>query len=114
MDLLIFLVQRRGELVARDEIAERLWGKDAFLDVDHSINVVVRKIRTVLRDDPDKPRFIETVVGVGYRFAAVVTGNNGSSSLRLEPSPLLTPAISAPASLPSTKPIVSFPVVRRL
>jgi TolB-like protein/DNA-binding winged helix-turn-helix (wHTH) protein/Flp pilus assembly protein TadD len=108
MDLLIFLVQRRGELVSRDEIAERLWGKDVFLDVDHSINVAVRKIRTVLRDDPDKPRFIETVVGKGYRFAAVVTGNNGISSLRLEPSPLLTPAISAPASLATSKTIVSF------
>jgi TolB-like protein/DNA-binding winged helix-turn-helix (wHTH) protein/Flp pilus assembly protein TadD len=108
MDLLIYLVQRRGELVSRDEIAERLWGKDVFLDVDHSINVAVRKIRTVLRDDADKPRFIETVVGKGYRFAAVVTGNNGISSLRLEPSPLLTPAISAPASLPTSKTIVSF------
>ena len=108
MDLLIFLVQRRGELVSRDEIAERLWGKDVFLDVDHSINVAVRKIRTVLRDDPDKPRFIETVVGKGYRFAAVVTGNNGVSSLRLEPSPSLTPAISAPGSLPTSKMIVSF------
>jgi TolB-like protein/DNA-binding winged helix-turn-helix (wHTH) protein/tetratricopeptide (TPR) repeat protein len=108
MDLLIFLVQRRGELVSRDEIAERLWGKDVFLDVDHSINVAVRKIRTVLRDDPDKPRFIETVVGKGYRFAAVVTGNNAISSLRLEPSPSLTPAISAPASLPRSKTIISF------
>ena len=109
IDLLIFLVQRRGELVSRDEIAERLWGKDVFLDVDHSINVAVRKIRTVLRDDPDKPRFIETVVGKGYRFAAVVTGNNGVSSLRLEPSvvsaahEITRPDVSAPPVLPSGK-----------
>ena len=45
MELLILLLQRRGELVSRDEIAERLWGKDVFLDVDHSINVAVRKVR---------------------------------------------------------------------
>ena len=72
MELLILLVQRRGELVSREEIARCLWSKDVFLDVDHSINTAVRKIRIVLRDDPEKPRFVETVVGKGYRFAAPV------------------------------------------
>src|SRR6266705_4689028 len=72
MELLIFLVQRRGELVSRDEIAERLWGKDVFLDIDHSINTAIRKIRLALRDDSEKPRFIETAGGKGYRFAAPV------------------------------------------
>ena len=69
MELLILLLQRRGELVSRDEIAERLWGKDVFLDVDHSINVAVRKVRAALRDNPERPRFVETVVGKGRRFA---------------------------------------------
>lgn len=68
MELLILLVERRGELVAREEIAERLWGKDVFVDIDHSINTAVRKVRQVLRDDPDNPRFVETVVGKGYDF----------------------------------------------
>jgi len=45
MDLLILLVERRGELVSRDEIAQHLWGKDVFVDVDHSINTAVRKLR---------------------------------------------------------------------
>src|SRR5215469_15953709 len=72
MELLLLLVERRGELVTRDEIAEKLWGKDVFVDVDHSINTAVRKVRQVLRDDPDKPRYVETVVGKGYRFAAPV------------------------------------------
>ncbi|MGH9516386.1 MAG: winged helix-turn-helix domain-containing protein [Terriglobales bacterium] len=75
MELLLLLVQRGGQLVARQEIAEHLWGKDVFLDVDHSINVAIRKIRVVLRDDPEKPRFVETVVGKGYRFAAPVISN---------------------------------------
>ena len=78
MELLILLVERRGELVTRDDIARHLWGKDVFLDVDHSINTAVRKIRLTLRDDPEKPRFIETVVGKGYRFAATVICGNGS------------------------------------
>ena len=94
MELLILLVQRRGELVSREEIAERLWGKDVFLDVDHSINTAVRKVRVALRDDPEKPRFVETVVGKGYRFAAPVISSNGdvelAGSSRL-PSPAQSP-----------------------
>src|SRR5262244_2719572 len=62
MELLILLIERNGELVSREEIADRLWGKDVFVDIDHSINTAVRKIRFVLRDDPEKPRFVETVV----------------------------------------------------
>jgi TolB-like protein/DNA-binding winged helix-turn-helix (wHTH) protein/tetratricopeptide (TPR) repeat protein len=103
MDLLIFLIQRRGQLVSRDEIAERLWGKDVFLDVDHSINVAVRKIRTVLRDDPDKPRFIETVVGRGYRFAATVITDNGPANPQLESTASTPQAVSPPAPSPAAK-----------
>jgi DNA-binding winged helix-turn-helix (wHTH) protein len=87
MELLILLVQRRGELVSRDDIAGCLWGKDVFLDVDHSINTAIRKIRVALRDDPEKPRFVETVVGKGYRFAATVTCNNGDSNPQMQPPP---------------------------
>ncbi len=79
MELLLLLVERRGDLVSRDEIAERLWGKEVFVDVDHSINTAVRKVRLALSDDPGEPRFVETVVGKGYRFAAPVTCKNGGS-----------------------------------
>jgi Tol biopolymer transport system component/DNA-binding winged helix-turn-helix (wHTH) protein len=106
MELLILLVQRPGELVSRDEIASSLWGKDVFLDVDHSINTAVAKIRTALRDDPEKPRFVETVVGKGYRFVASVTSNNGASNLQAQyQAPVLAPsAPAAPAPLPTTQP----------
>ena len=79
MELLILLVQRHGELVSRDEIAGHIWGGDVFLDVDHSINTAIRKIRQALHDDPEKPRFLETIIGKGYRFAAPVTCSNGNS-----------------------------------
>ena len=72
MELLLLLVERNGELVSREEISQRLWGADVFVDVDLGINTAVRKVRTALRDDPEKPRFVETVVGKGYRFAAPV------------------------------------------
>jgi Tol biopolymer transport system component/DNA-binding winged helix-turn-helix (wHTH) protein len=104
MELLILLVQRRGELVSRDDIAGCLWGKDVFLDVDHSINTAIRKIRVVLRDDPEKPRFVETVVGKGYRFAAPVTCNNGGSNSQVEPPPPApSQVLSEPAVLSTQK-----------
>src|SRR5690349_4573755 len=70
LNLLLLLVQRRRELVTRAQIVEHIWGKDFFLDADNSINGAISKIRQVLRDNAERPRFIETVTGVGYRFIA--------------------------------------------
>jgi DNA-binding winged helix-turn-helix (wHTH) protein/tetratricopeptide (TPR) repeat protein len=68
MEVLLLLAERRGQLVTREEIIEKLWGKDVFLDTDNAINTAIRKIRQVLKDDPDRPRFVQTVTGKGYRF----------------------------------------------
>jgi TolB-like protein/DNA-binding winged helix-turn-helix (wHTH) protein/Tfp pilus assembly protein PilF len=73
MDLLIMLVQRRGQLVVRDDIVDRLWGKDVFVDVETGVHTAVRKIRRALQDSPDQPVFVETVTGKGYRFIAPVS-----------------------------------------
>ncbi|MGA8763332.1 MAG: winged helix-turn-helix domain-containing protein [Candidatus Sulfotelmatobacter sp.] len=70
MELLILLAEKEGNVTTRQEIVERLWGKDVFVDTDHGINTAIRKIRQALRDDPEKPRFIQTVTGKGYRFVA--------------------------------------------
>jgi DNA-binding winged helix-turn-helix (wHTH) protein len=72
MDLLIMLVERRGELVSREDIVERLWGKDVFVDVDTGVHTAVRKTRRALRDSSEEPAFIETISGNGYRFIAAV------------------------------------------
>lgn len=72
MEILILLVERPGQLVSREQIADRIWGQGTFLDVDNSINGAVRKIRQVLEDDPEQPRFIQTITGRGYRFVAPV------------------------------------------
>src|ERR1700731_1795258 len=72
MELLIFLVSRREQLVSRQEIVSKLWGSDLFVDTEPNINNIVRKIRTALGDDSAKPRFLETVVGKGYRFVGPV------------------------------------------
>jgi TolB-like protein/DNA-binding winged helix-turn-helix (wHTH) protein/thioredoxin-like negative regulator of GroEL len=70
MELLILLAQRPGQLVTREDIIARLWGQGRFLDTDQGINSSVRKIRTALKDNPEKPRYLLTVVGKGYRFIA--------------------------------------------
>src|ERR1700724_1177583 len=72
MELLIFLVGRREQLVSRQDIVSKLWRSDLFVDTETSINNIVRKIRTALGDNSAKPRFLETVVGKGYRFIGPV------------------------------------------
>jgi TolB-like protein/DNA-binding winged helix-turn-helix (wHTH) protein/Tfp pilus assembly protein PilF len=72
LDILFLLVERRGQLVTREDIIAKVWGKDAFLDTDSGINSAIRKIRRVLRDDPENPVFVQTVMGKGYRFIAAV------------------------------------------
>jgi len=85
MELLILLAERKGQLVSREQIIQRLWGKDVFLDTEQGINTAIRKIRQALADDPEQPRFVQTVVGKGYRFVGPITivkptGNPGESS----------------------------------
>ena len=76
MEILLLLVERRGQLVGREEIIGTIWGKDVFLDTDSSINSAIRKIRQVLKDDPENPIFLQTVTGKGYRFIAAVSGGD--------------------------------------
>src|SRR5271154_2835460 len=76
MDLLILLVRENGRLVGREEIIERLWGKDVYFDTDNSINTAIRKIRRALGEDPAKPQHIETVQGKGYRFKGGTEGSD--------------------------------------
>lgn len=88
LELLFLLVERRGLLVGREEILDRVWGKNVFVDTDNSINTAVRKIRQALGDDPENPRFVQTVPGKGYRFAAKV--------IVAEPAPVTPRAITSP------------------
>jgi TolB-like protein/DNA-binding winged helix-turn-helix (wHTH) protein/Tfp pilus assembly protein PilF len=105
MELLMQLAAAKGRLVNREEIEERLWGSGVFVDAEHGINTAIRKIRQVLDDDPEHPRFVQTVQRKGYRFIAGVSNiqeipsqNNGATkaevpvpSLSTEPS-LLSPS----------------------
>jgi TolB-like protein/DNA-binding winged helix-turn-helix (wHTH) protein/Flp pilus assembly protein TadD len=71
-EILLLLLEHRDEIVTRDQIVSRVWGQGVFLDTDNSIRGAVRKLRQVLKDDAETPRFIQTVTGQGYRFIALV------------------------------------------
>jgi TolB-like protein/DNA-binding winged helix-turn-helix (wHTH) protein/predicted Zn-dependent protease len=94
MELLILLASREGELVTRSEIADRLWASEVFVDTEHGINTAVRKLRYLLRDDPDNPQFIQTVIGMGYRFIAPITTLHKPSSEAFRPGVALVEAAS--------------------
>ena len=70
LQLLMFLIEKQGQLVTREQIADALWGKDVFVDVEQGINTAIRKIRMALDDNSGQPRYLQTVVGRGYRFVA--------------------------------------------
>jgi len=71
--VLVLLVQRPGELLTRDELRQRIWDQDTFVDFDHSLNISVNKLREALGDSASAPRFIETLPRRGYRFIAPVS-----------------------------------------
>jgi DNA-binding winged helix-turn-helix (wHTH) protein len=77
LQLLMFLVENKGQLVTREQISSQLWSKDVFVDVDQGINTAIRKIRRALADDVDQPQYLQTVVGRGYRFVAPTAAGNG-------------------------------------
>jgi TolB-like protein/DNA-binding winged helix-turn-helix (wHTH) protein/Flp pilus assembly protein TadD len=106
MDLLILLVGRPGQLVSRTEIVDALWAKDVFVDVENGVNTAIRKLRQALRDAPDRPTYIETVPGKGYRFIAAVeeSRDEGSVVVAAE-SPVGGTAAAASASVAVPKPV---------
>ncbi len=106
-EILLLLVSRQGEITTRDQIVEKIWGKDVFLDTDNSINGAIRKIRTVLRDDPEQPRFIQTVSGTGYRFVAAVQAVRAATPAVRPTEVSETKKLqSEPAKLATSEPLV--------
>lgn len=81
LQLLSFLVDNQRQLVSREQIADALWGKDVFVDVEQGINTAIRKIRIALGDNSSHPHYLQTVVGRGYRFVAEISVVNDGSHL---------------------------------
>jgi len=106
MELLILLAERNGDLVARPEIAARLWSKDVFVDTEHGINTAIRKIRTAIGEEADRPRYLFTVPGKGYRLAM------DARSAVVAPEPLGNAATDDPPSTVAESAPVAAPAPR--
>src|SRR5438132_3876704 len=82
--VLVALLENAGRVVTREELRDRLWPKDTFVDFDHSLNIAVNKIRDALDDQATSPQFVETIPRRGYRFLAsiepVATGSDAGSA----------------------------------
>ena len=95
--ILSLLLEKPGEPVTREEMRQRLWPADTFVDFEHSLNSAIKKLRAALGDSPENSRYVETIPRVGYRFIAPVQ----------EVQPIGLPAARAPANLPeSPEPVV--------
>ena len=82
LQLLSVLIESPGEIVTREQLRQRLWPSDVFIDFDHGLNKSIQKLRDALGDSADSPRYIETIPRVGYRFIAPV--RNGTRPLEPE------------------------------
>src|SRR6185503_2877677 len=98
IQILIHLLERPGELVTREQLRERLWPADTFVDFDHGLNSAIKRLRQTLLDDADQPRYIETVPRRGYRFVCNVELTNGSD----HPAPIGAPLPATAALEPAT------------
>jgi eukaryotic-like serine/threonine-protein kinase len=115
--LLLLLLERPGEVVSREELRQRLWPEGTYVDFDGSLNVILKRLRAAIGDDPENARFIETVPRRGYRFIAPVaivppkfeqakTFQNGLQQISPQtPAEIAVPAFVAKPSIPTaTKP----------
>ena len=93
--VLAILLEQPGEVVTRDELQKRLW-PDTFVDVDHNLNTAINKIREVLGDSAESPRFVETLPRRGYRFIAPVEGPRGPATAAEEFGPGVRPESRIP------------------
>jgi DNA-binding winged helix-turn-helix (wHTH) protein len=97
--VLAVLLERPGALLTREELHQRLWNGNTFVDFDHNLNNAVNKLREALNDSCEKPRFIETIPRRGYRFIAdVEVAHNGNGKTRMAelPARQIKPPVEEP------------------
>ncbi len=110
--VLALLLERAGDVVTREELRQKLWPADTFVDFDHSLNTAVNKLREVLGDSASSPRYIETLARRGYRFIAPVQNNveTGAFARPAERSEAVGTSANSPTTL---HPELEVPIPRR-
>jgi DNA-binding winged helix-turn-helix (wHTH) protein len=125
--VLALLLEHADEVVTREELQQKLWPSDTFVDFDHSLNTAINKVREALGDSASSPRYVETLARRGYRFIAPVQNNGQSDGLKdaaitdAKPAdgnkntniPALAPASGPPDSPVPIHPELEVPIPRR-
>src|ERR1700682_5124124 len=88
LQILATLIRQPGKVVARDEFQHQLWKGGTFVDFDHGLNAAMNRLRQVLGDSADQPRYIETLPGRGYRFIGPVQETFPKPVLMMAPAPI--------------------------
>src|ERR1700682_800548 len=88
LQILVTLIREPGRIVNRDEFHQQLWNGSTFVDFDHGLNAAMNRLRQVLGDSADQPRYIETLPGRGYRFIGPVQETFPKPVLMMAPAPI--------------------------
>jgi TolB-like protein/DNA-binding winged helix-turn-helix (wHTH) protein/Tfp pilus assembly protein PilF len=107
--VLVVLLEKPGEIVTREELRNRLWPEDTFVDFDHGLNNAVMRLREVLGDASENPRFVETIPRRGYRFIAPVVGSAFPVSATTAPGSDTELVLVPPTASPSVEPAALGP-----
>ena len=94
--LLVMLLERPGEIISREEVRQRLWPENTFVEFDNSLSVAIRKVRDSLGDDAEAPRYVETLPRRGYRFLAPVSLVEGEKPKQISASAAALSSLAAP------------------
>ncbi len=96
--VLALLLEKPGEIVTRDDLRNRLWPADTFVDFDHSLNAAIKRLRDALGDSAENPSFVETVARRGYRFVSPVSliPSNGNAGVTTTPVPTIVESRPSP------------------
>lgn len=99
--VLLLLTERSGKVVSRDQLRERLWAQETYVDFEHGLNTAVMELRAVLSDSAAEPKFIQTLPRLGYRFMVPVSSEQPTTVPERESAPLVDiPAIQEKESKP--------------
>ena len=113
LQVLAALLQNAGQVVTRDDLREKIWPADTFVDFDHSLNTAVNKIRESLGDSASSPRFVETLARRGYRFIAPVDSVAAAAAVSTPAHAQDNNPATSPAAEIALHPELHVPVPRR-
>ena len=111
--VLEILLNNPGELVTRDELKERMWPGDTFVDFSHGLNAAVNKLREALSDSADDPKYIETLPRRGYRFIGQVEKEVSAAAVPATPAPTEIPVANPTPAAPAEPELLPRPEPRR-